>query len=159
MVSGKKILVILLVIIFALIFLSTSVFASKSSRSGSSVSLSAAAVGSPISFTFMVLPQSIRLGSAHNELRLAASLAPAYNVAGAQIIAHRVKGKVYFHYSSALKKFMKSLSLAKEDFKPLETYLQCQLKKGKKNLLPFVTILATYFETGKAPVFTLSFSQ
>lgn len=155
MVFGKKILMMLL----AVTFLSSGLFASASSDSSHSASSSAAAIGSPVLFTFMVLPTFIKVGSAHNELRLAAMLAPQYNIPDAQIIARREEGNVYFRYSRALRKFMRSLALSKEDFKPLEAYLTRKLKKGEKNLLPFVTILATYLETGKAPVFTLSFQQ
>lgn len=101
----------------------------------------------------------MRRSANHNQIKLAATLAPLYNIPDAEIIAHCAKGYARFYYSRALRKFMRAFALAKEDFKPLEKHLERQLKKANKNLLPCVSVLATYLQTGKAPVFTLSFER
>lgn len=150
---GKKIVSLLL----ALAFLSAAQVEAASISSSSTTTTAPA--GSPISFTFLVVPQLIRAVNGHNEIKIAATLAPAYSYPKAQVLVSRLKGRTHFSYSKPLRKFMKSLSLTKSDFKPLETYLKGQLSSARTNLVPFVTNLATYLQTGTAPVFTLSFQQ
>ncbi|MBS0634982.1 MAG: hypothetical protein JSR37_05935 [Verrucomicrobia bacterium] len=112
-----------------------------------------AANSNPVAFSFYVVPRQIASG---DDLKLGAFLAPAYNVSNAEVLATLHKGKVYYHYSSALRKFMQALGVKKCAFKKLEQYLKKQLFCALKDPEKFLEILSIYTQTGIAPVFTVT---
>lgn len=106
-------------------------------------------------YGFSLIPKKLVEKFGHKEIVLSLELAPSFNLPGVELRATYKHGRTNFAYSKALRAFMKSLNLTKKDFRPFERYLRGQITKARKDLVPFIALLATYLQTGIAPEFTL----
>lgn len=109
-------------------------------------------------FGFALVPKKLIVQNDYSEIVMSLVLLPEASYPGVELEAASKGGRTHITFSKPLKKFIKSLNLTKEHFRPFVAYLKAQVKSAKANPDPFIIMLDTYLKTGADAAFAIDLS-